>query len=160
MQFAHEAHEDTYRRVEEYLPEFFDDPFNDEENGHFYVRYGSTVLEISVDPYGPKEAVVKIMSHCVQGAEVDEGLLKGLLETNHTLAFGAFSMVGDDIFFSYSLFGRTLDPRELLGAIAAVANLADEYDDRIVARYGGQTALELIQDTGSHRRQKESTEES
>lgn len=155
MRFAHEDHEKTYREVEEYLPEFFDDPFHDEQNGHFYVRYGSTVLEISVDPYGPKEAVVKIMSHCVQGAQVDEGLLKGLLELNHSLAFGAFSVVDDDVYFSHSLFGRTLTARELLSAIAAVANVADEYDDRIAARYGGQTALELIQESGgSLRRQR------
>ena len=152
MQFAHPQQEETYRRVEEYLLEFFDDPFHDEENGHFYVRYGSTVLEISVDPYGPKEAVVKIMSYCVQGAEVDEKLLKNLLELNHNLVFGAFSVVGDDVFFSHSLFGRTLEARDLLGAIAAVADIADEYDDRIVARFGGQTALERIQDTGGRRR--------
>lgn len=152
MEIAHEAQAETYRRVAEYLPEFFDDPFHDEENGHFYVRYGSTVLEISVDPYGPKEAVVKIMSYCVQGAEVEVGLLKSLLELNHNLVFGAFSVVGDDVFFSLSLFGRALEARDLLGAIAAVADIADEYDDRIAARYGGQTALERIQDTGGRQR--------
>jgi T3SS (YopN, CesT) and YbjN peptide-binding chaperone 1 len=152
MEIAHEAHAETYRRVAEYLPEFFDDPFHDQENGHFYVRYGSTVLEVSVDPYGPKEAVVKIMSYCVQGATVEVELLKSLLELNHNLALGAFSVVGDDVFFSHSLFGRTLEARDLLGAIAAVADVADEYDDRIAAQYGGQTALERIQDTGGRKR--------
>jgi hypothetical protein len=29
-----------------------------------------------------------------------------------------------------------------------VAGIADEYDDRLCARYGGQTALERIRDTG------------
>ena len=61
-------------------------------------------------------------------------------------------MVGNDVFFSHSLFGRSLQPRDLLGAIASVADVADEYDDRIVARYGGQTALERIQDTGGRER--------
>lgn len=148
MRFKNPVHEETYRKVEEYLPEFFDDPYHDQENGHFYVRYGSTVLEISVQDYGPKEAVVNIMSYCVQGAAVDEELLRGLLELNHALPFGSFSLVEDDIFFSHSMFGRDLEARSLLGAIAAVADVADDYDDRIVTKYGGQTALERIRDTG------------
>lgn len=148
VQFSNEAHAETYEKVAEMLPDFFDEMYHEEDNGHFYVRYGSTVLEISVEGYGPKEAVVTIMSYCVQGTDVDEELRTGLLEANHSLPFGSFSLVGDDIFFSYSLFGRDLTPRGLLGAIAAVADVADEYDDRIVARYGGQTALERIQDTG------------
>ena len=146
--FEHDVHEQTFNRVREYLPEFFDDPYYDEETGHFYVRYGSTVLEISVEGYGPKEAVVTIMSYCVQEVDLSEELLSGLLELNHALPVGGFSLVEDDLFFSYSLFGRDLSPRGLLGAIAAVAEVADDYDDRIVARYGGQTALERIRDTG------------
>jgi hypothetical protein len=39
--------------------------------------------------------------------------------------------------------------------VAAVANVADEYDDRIVAKYGGQTALQRIRDTGGRRRRHE-----
>jgi len=154
MNFEHSVHEETYLKVEEYLPEFFDDPYHDDDNGHFYVRYGSTVLEISVEAYGPKEAVVNIMSYCVQGAAVDEELLRGLLQLNHSLPFGSFSLVDDDIYFSHAIFGRDLEARNLLGAIAAVADVADEYDDRIVARYGGTTALERIQDTGGRPQRK------
>ena len=150
--FQHDVHAETYHRVQEYLPDFFDDLFHDEENGHFYVRYGSTVLEISVDAYGPKEAVVTIMSYCVQGVDVSEELLVTLLELNHRQPFGAFSMVENDVFFSHALFGRDLQPRSLLGAIAAVADVADESDDRIVERFGGQTALERIRDTGGRQR--------
>lgn len=152
MEFAHEIHEETYRRVAEYLPDFFEEPFQDEKDGHFYVSYGSTVLEISVDPYGPQEAAVKIVSYCVQGADITQELLHNLLEINHSIPFGAFSAVGDDIFFSHSVFGRDLSPRALLTVIAAVANVADEFDDLIARKYGGQTALERIQDTGGRRR--------
>ena len=149
MEFAHDTHRETYERARDFLDELFDeDLFHDRENGHSYVRYGSTVLEIAVDPYGPEEATVSVMAYCVQDVEVDEELLLGLLELNHTLPFGAFSLVGDDIYFSHSLFGRTLERSNLLGAIAAVANIADEYDDRIVGKYGGQRALDKIGDTG------------
>ncbi|HEX6902551.1 MAG TPA: YbjN domain-containing protein [Thermoanaerobaculia bacterium] len=149
------AHQETFHKLKEYLGELFDEPYHDPENDHFYVRYGTTVLEISVEPYGSEETMVVIMSYCVQDVEVEEELMAGLLELNHRIPCGHFSVVGNDIFFAHSLFGRSLDPRDLLRAITAVATIADDYDDRIVARYGGQTALERIQDTGGRRRRQE-----
>ena len=150
--FEHAVQEQTFHKVKEYLSELFEEPYHDPENDHFYVRYGTTVLEISVEPYGPEEAMVTIMSYCVQDVEVEDDLLLGLLELNHQLLCGSFSVVGSDIFFAHSLFGSSLEPRDLLRAITSVATLADDYDDRIVARYGGQTALEKIQDTGGWRK--------
>ena len=155
MEAENSAREETFQRLKEYLGELFEEPFHDPESDHFYVRYGTTVLEISVEPYGPDESIVVIMSYCVQEVELAEDLLLGLLELNHQIPCGSFSLVGNDIFFSYSLFGRSLEPRDLLRAITAVATVADDYDDRIVARYGGQTALERIQDTGGRRRRQE-----
>ncbi len=155
MQFKHAQHEEVHRQVERYLDELFDDPYEDPENGHFYVGYGSTLLEVSVEPYGPEEVLVLITAYCVQGVRTDEQLLLGLLELNHEMPVGAFSLVGDDIFFAQTLFGRNLQSRDLLGAIAAVANVSDEYDERIVAKYGGQTALDRIRDTGGRRQRKQ-----
>ncbi len=154
MESENLAREETFGRLKEYLGELFEEPFHDPESDHFYVRYGTTVLEISVEPYGPDESIVVIMSYCVQEVELAEDLLLGLLELNHQIPCGSFSLVGNDIFFSYSLFGRSLEPRDLLRAITAVATVADDYDDRIVAKYGGQTALERIQDTGGRRRRQ------
>lgn len=157
MRFENEVHRETFERVREYVDDLIDEPYLDEESGHFYGRFGSTVLEISVDPYGPEEAVVRVMAYCVQGAQVDESLLEGLLELNHSLPVGGFSVVGDDVFFSHSLFGRSLEPRNFLGTMAAVATVADDYDDRIVAEYGGETALERIQATGGRKRRESRT---
>jgi hypothetical protein len=98
------------------------------------------------------------MAYCVQGVALEENLLLGLLEVNHHRPFGAFSLVGSDIFFSHSIFGRSLQRSNLLGTIAAVANVSDEYDDRIVNKYGGQTALQRIRDTGGRRRRQERSE--
>jgi hypothetical protein len=153
--FETAVQEEVFHKLKEYLGELFDEPYYDPENDHFYVRYGTTVLEISVEPYGAEEAVVTIMSYCVQDVEVEEELLVGLLELNHELTCGHFSLVGTDIFFAHKMFGKSLDARDLLRAITAVATLADDYDDRLVERYGGQTALERIQDTGGRRRRQE-----
>lgn len=141
--------EEAHAQVEEYLGELFDEPYLDPDTRHFYVRYGSTVLEISVEPYGPEEAIVVVMAYCVQGVSAaDERLPTALLELNQLLPVGAFSLVGDDIYFSYALFGRGLTRKTLLGAIAAVATASDDYDDRIVEEFGGQTALDRIRETG------------
>lgn len=152
MQFEHEHHQETHHSVERYLGELFEDPFLDPDNGHFYVGYGSTVLEVSVEPYGPEETIVLVTAYCAQGVEPEEDLLLGLLELNHELPVGGFSLVGQDVFYSHALFGKTLDRKNLLGAIAAVATISDDYDDRIVAKYGGQTALDRIQHTGGRKK--------
>ena len=91
----------------------------------------------------------------MQDVELDLDLLLGLLELNHQTPFGAFSLVDRDIFFHYTIFGSGLDRRSLLGAIAAVATVSDDYDDRIVAKYGGQTALDRIAQTGGRRTRRE-----
>ena len=155
MQFAQQRHRETYELVREYLKELFEETYEDDE-GHFYVQYGSTVIEISAEPYGPDEATVAIVAYCVQGADIDDELLAKLLRMNHDLPFGAFSVVGDDIFFSHTLFGRTLQRSNLLGAVAAVAEISDEYDDKLAVSYGGETALDRIRRTGGRRRRRES----
>jgi hypothetical protein len=155
MEFDSPQQAETHALVGRYLSELFDEPFHDEENGHFYVRYGSTVLEISVEPYNAEDVVVLIMAYCVQGVSLDEQLLLGLLELNHSLPFGSFSLVDQDVFFSQSLFGHNLDGQALLAAIEAVAGISDDYDGLIIARYGGKTALERIRDTGG-RKQRQS----
>ena len=60
MQFENEHHKETHDRVERYLGELFEDTdtTHDLEDGHFYVGYGSTVLEIAVEPYGPEETIL------------------------------------------------------------------------------------------------------
>lgn len=154
MEFEHEHHRQVHLRVKEYLDELFEDPYLDPETAHFYVGYGSTVLEISVEPYGPEETFILVTAYCVQGVQVEEDLLRGLLDLNHRLPVGAFSLVGTDIFYSYGIFGKALDRKNLLGAIAAVATLSDDYDDRIVSKYGGQTALQSIRETGGRKKRR------
>lgn len=149
---------EVYDKVALYLSELFEDIYNDAETEHFYVRYGSTVLEISVDPYGPDEVVVMIMAYCVRGVKVDEQLLRNLLELNHSLPFGSFSVVDDEIYFQHALFGRTLERPNLLNAVASVSTISDEYDDLIARKFGGERALDRIRHTGGRKRRRARTD--
>lgn len=158
VSFEHDIHERAFEQVQQYLSELFEEPYLDPETQHFYVRYGSTVLELFVEAYGPEEAIVTIDAYCVQGVDPAGDLLAGLMELNHHLPVGAFSVIGRDVFFSHTLFGASLDREGLLRALEAVATVSDDYDDRISAKYGGQTALDRIRDTGGRAKRKRSTE--
>ena len=74
MNFEHDHHELTHHQVREFLDELFDSPYLDSDNGHFYVGYGSTVLEIAVEPYGPEETMIEVTAYCVQGVDLNEEL--------------------------------------------------------------------------------------
>lgn len=152
MNFEHDHHRAVYHQVRDYLSELFDEVAHEESNGHFYVQYGSTVLEIGVETYGPEEVLVQLIAYCVQDAQIDEELCEALLALNHSLPVGAFSLVESDVFFSHTLLGHKLDRKNLLTAIGAVATTADDYDDRIVSKFGGKRALDRIRDTGGRRR--------
>lgn len=66
-----------------------------------------------------------------------------LLRENAEMRFGAFS-VNDagDILFEHTIVGSTCDPNELEASVHAVLAAADNYDDQIVQRWGGERALD------------------
>lgn len=145
--FHTQGQEDVYRQVKSYLDELVDEHFDDASHCDFYLKYGSTVLEISIDPYEEDDAVIEILAFCVQGVTRSPELMEELLRLNSELPLGAFSMVGSDIFFSHSFLGRRLRGEQLIASLDAVASISDDYDDRIVTKFGGETALEKLSST-------------
>lgn len=143
-QFHSECQEEVYRQVKSYLDELVDEHFDDAGHCDFYLKYGSTVLEISIDPYEGDDAVVEVLAFCVQGVEQTFELMQELLRLNSEVPLGAFSMVGTDIFYSHSFLGRRLRPEQFIASLDAVASISDLYDERLVASYGGETALERM----------------
>jgi hypothetical protein len=142
--FHTQCQEEVYRQVKAYLDELVDEHFDDADHCDFYLKYGSTVLEVSIDPHEDDDAVIEILAFCVQGAEPTFELTRELLALNAEVPLGAFSMVGSDIFYSHSFLGRRLRPEQLIASLETVASISDLYDERLVARYGGETALERL----------------
>jgi hypothetical protein len=124
--------------------------FKKVDEGLYVVKQGSSIVMINVLAWNPDRAVVRCVAQLVKGVTMEVPLALQLLEMNALLRFGAFAYVpaGDVIIFSHTLLGGdTLDGEELVTTIRDVAIIADEYDDRIAARYGGQTMQELLEES-------------
>ncbi len=147
-EFNTACQEEVYRQVKSYLDELVDEHFDDAEHCDFYLKYGSTVLEISIDPYQEDDAVIEVLAFCVQGVEPSFELMQELLRVNAEVPLGAFSMQGESVFFSHSFLGRRLRPEQLIASLDVVANVSDEYDEKLVASYGGETAIDCLRSGG------------
>jgi hypothetical protein len=127
--------------------------FRKVEDNLYVVKQGSSYVMISVIPTGPKSrhddrAVVRVVSQVVSGVTPEASLFRQLLILNGQLRFGAFAYVPDGnlILFTHSILGGPqMDDRELVATVHDVALVADEYDDRIVARYGGARMQDVIE---------------
>lgn len=150
--FHTQCQEEVYRQVKTYLDELVEEHFDDADHCDFYLKYGSTVLEISIDPYEEDDAVIEVLAFCVQGVEPTFEVMSELLELNAEIPLGAFSMVGRDIYYSHSFLGRRLRPEQLIASLDSVASTSDLYDERLVAKYGGETALERLRSTAKRHR--------
>lgn len=151
-EFHTQCQEEVYRQVKSYLDELCDEHFDDAEHCDFYLKYGSTVLEISIEPYEEDDAVIEVLAFCVQGVEPTFELMQELLLINSETRLGAFSLVGTDIFYSHSFLGRRMRPEQFIASLDSVASISDVYDEKLVAKYGGETALERLRsDVQRHR---------
>jgi len=145
--FHSPCQEEVYWQVKGYLDQLVDEHFDDAEHCDFYLKYGSTVVEISIDPYEDDDAVIQILAFCVQGVDASQDLMRDLLKLNSEIPLGAFSLVGNDVFYSHNFLGRRLQPDQLIASLDTVARVSDEYDKKIVEKYGGETALERLRST-------------
>ena len=120
------------------------------EDGLYVIKQGSTLVMVSVHPWRSNHAVVRLVAQLVKGVTMEVPLALELLEINAVLRFGAFAYVpaGEVILFCHTMADRELtDEEEFMETIKDFAVVADEYDDRITARYGGQTMAELMEES-------------
>lgn len=149
-EFHSPCQEQVYRKVKTYLDELVDEHFDDAAHCDFYVKYGSTVVEITISPFEEDDAVVQVLAFCVQGVELTAALMSELLRINSEVPLGAFSATGSEVFFSHSFLGREIQPSQLIASLQAVADTSDVYDEKIVEAFGGETAIERIRSAVRH----------
>jgi hypothetical protein len=133
--------------------------FKKVEDQLYVVKQGSSYVMISVVNTGGKKeredrAIVRVTAQVVAGVRPEASLFRQLLILNSKLRFGAFAYVPDGslILFAHAILGgEHMDPREIVATVHDVAIVADEYDDRIVARYGGQRMQDVIEQSAMAR---------
>ncbi len=123
--------------------------FEQVDENLYIIKQGSAYVMVSVVAWGHDKAMVRCAAQLVTGIQVPGELALQLLELNSHLRFGAFGWDPsiESVVFSHTLLGgKTLDHEEILATLRDVALIADEYDDKIVAKFGGQRMRDLIKD--------------
>ncbi|MEM8543438.1 MAG: YbjN domain-containing protein [Cyanobacteria bacterium P01_H01_bin.119] len=144
MEFETEAQKACYEKVAGWMSQLFTNiPWENLDEPGFGLFMGSAWVEVNIYPWGNDDSVINVRSTVVSGARLSSDLLRFLLQENDTLRFGAFAVNEQgDILFEHTIVGSTCDPQELEASAIEVLETADEYDDQIVADYGGDRALD------------------
>lgn len=119
------------------------------EDRLYVVKQGSSYVMVNVVPWGADRAIVRCVAQLVKGVKMAPALGLQLLQLNAVLRFGAFAYSKDEslVLFLHSILGgETLDAAELLATIRDVALIADDWDDKIIERFGGQRMQDLLEE--------------
>ena len=144
MEFKTEAQKNVYEKVGQIMrEEFGKQAMAREDSPSFMIQRGSAWVQVSVLPINEQHTTVRAHSWVVTGVENTPELLQFLLKENLNLRFGAFGIddVGD-ICFTHAILGESLDATTLMYTLVGVASVGDDYDDKIVGRFGGQRAVD------------------
>jgi len=142
MDFQNDAQKQAYEKVSGMVKELFGQFANARTDiPGFGISYGSAYVIVQVFPWGDNDATITTRSYVVTGAELNQEMMQFLLHANDQMRFGAFGLDKDnDIFYEHTIVASTADLEELKASVMAVVYTADQYDDQIVSRWGGQRA--------------------
>ena len=115
----------------------------------YVVKQGSAYVMVNIVAWGSDKALVRCVSLVAKGLVLDGELAIQLMQLNATLRFGAFAYdsVGQQVLFIHSILGgHTLDSEELMATVRDVALISDEYDDKLVEKYGGQRMQDVLEE--------------
>jgi hypothetical protein len=131
-------------KVERYLGELYAEAAQPGPDGASMIAKGSAVALIkAVELSGGRTGVI-VFSITNMGVRVDDELTRFIATENGKLVFGVLHLEESEsaVALSHTLLGEFLNREELNVAVAGVIAVADEYDDRIKARFGGRLARE------------------
>jgi hypothetical protein len=146
MEFQSDAQKETYGKIQVWMKEIFGDFATERSDSPaFGIMVGTAYAQLGVFPWGKDEATITTRSYVVTGTELVPDLMFYLLHENDRMRFGAFGVDDEkDIFFEHTIVGSTCDKEELKASVMAVIMTADQYDEKIVEKWGGQTARDRM----------------
>ncbi|MEL7035323.1 MAG: YbjN domain-containing protein [Cyanobacteria bacterium J06592_8] len=144
MRFETSKQEACYEKVEAWMRELYGKfPHPKQDVPGLSLFMGSAQVDVLVFPWGETDAIITTCSSVVTGVELTPDLMQFLLRENYNMRFGAFAVDEQgDIVFEHTIVGSTCDQPELKASVNAVLKIADDYDDKIVERWGGKRALD------------------
>jgi len=111
---------------------------------NYVLKEGSTFVYILVKHDQGGEWIV-FYSLVIKGVKINKKLMIELLELNSTIPFGAFGFHRDYIIFKHCILGGDhMDEEEFLQSFYSVAKISDKYDNYIIKKYGGKTAMDIL----------------
>lgn len=145
MQFETAAQEHCYAAIRPWMEELFETGLLILDDEPVFINnFGSAVASTKVIPWTGEDSLIVTRSYVVTNIDITPDLTRYLLRENNGIRFGRFALDEDnDIVFEHSLLGSTCDKKELENSVRSVIRFADDYDDEIVAQWGGQRALEI-----------------
>ena len=122
---------------------------SEDDNGSFFIRNESTVAFVDIsdwDHAGQNVGIVEVYSIVSSGLKEVNKDLAVELTTDLSRRFGSWFFLKRpdglwNLIFKADLIGATVDAAELINAVMLVAIVANEEDDKIVRKYGGEVFL-------------------
>lgn len=146
MEFQSEPQKACYEKIKPWMTELFGSFVRLREDVPVFIvdlPGNSALITVAVYPWSNDDAVITAHSWVLTGVDLKPDLMKFLLQTNNRVRFGAFGTDdSDNIFFSHTIVGSTSDKEEIKASVFAVLSTADNMDDQIRDKWGGQRALD------------------
>ncbi len=114
----------------------------------FLVKQGSTFVMLTAQLMNDGKPQVRCLAQLVKGVNMTPELAYELLRLNTQINFGAFgySAPAQLVLLTNSLLGgATLDAEEITSTLESLVRVADEYDDIIIEKYGGQRMTDILE---------------
>jgi hypothetical protein len=134
----------TTRRVRRYLDDRHGGFQHDPDWG-FHGAFGSARVFVDVLPVLDDSTAVRASAPVLSDVDLGDGLAVRATELTAGTRFGAFMHLPErrELWFQHAILGDDLDEVELDAAIDAVAAIADDWDDRLAAEFGGKRYADL-----------------
>ncbi len=114
-----------------------------DQDGDWSVPFDSARLYIHVEDFGGKHTVVRLTTSVLAGVNLSADLYKWVATEGQVQFFGAlmvhtFADGTHSLLCGHSLLGDRLDADELVNAVEAVGEMANQLDDELQPRFGGR----------------------
>ena len=126
-------------------------------DGLLALQEGTAVVYLRVFPIGAEKTGVEVFSYVVVDVAPTDDLMRFLLAYNLKLMMGGFGLLmapdgSATVLLTQTMLGDTLSRDELYAGVSAIAGVADRMDEVIVERFGGRTAINLLDRGDPHER--------